>query len=204
MHPDPARATVVAAYGAASALYIEAFPDAGTAHEEDRALIAAWASSVDGPILDAGSGPGLWTVFLHDLGHDVSGIDATPEFVAHARRIRPDLSWTLGDLRDPGIADGTLGGVLVWFSLIHLVPEEVPEALRGLVRLLKPSGRLLIGFFTQPRMQAFDHRITTAWAWPTETMSAALQEAGLTVDEHHERPAPRDRINAAIVATRRA
>lgn len=195
---DPARAA--AAYGAAADLYIEQFPDVGAAHDDDRALIARWASSVDGRILDAGAGPGLWTVFLHDLGHDVSAIDATPEFVAHARRIRPELSWTLGDLRDPGIAPGSLGGVLVWFSLIHLAPEDVPEALDGLVRLLAPGGRLLIGFFTRPVLQAFDHRITTAWAWPMEAMAAALEAAHLAVEEHHERPAPRGRTNAAIAA----
>lgn len=201
---DPARDVVVAAYGAASAQYIELFPDAGAAHEDDRALIARWAASVDGPILDAGCGPGLWTVFLHDLGHDVSGIDATPEFVAHARRIRPDLAWTLGDLRDADVPPGSLGGLLIWFSLIHLAPEEVPAALDRLVRLLRPGGRVLIGFFTLPVLQAFDHRVTTAWAWPVDAMAAALEDAGLVVEERHERPASRGRINAAIVATRPA
>ena len=193
---------VAAAYGAIAARYIDLFPDADAAHEDDRSLIARWASTIDGPILDAGSGPGLWTVFLHGLGHDVSGIDMTPEFVAHARAIRPDLSWTLGDLRHPGITESTLGGVLAWFSLIHLPPEEVPAVLGGLVRLLKPGGRLLLGFFTQPRLQAFDHSVTTAWAWPMATIVSTLQDAGLTVEEHHERPAPRGRINAAIIARR--
>ncbi|WP_367888724.1 class I SAM-dependent methyltransferase [Arthrobacter woluwensis] len=39
------------------------------------------------------------------------------------------------------------GGVLAWFSLIHLDPVDVRAVLAEVHRVLAPGGRILIGFF---------------------------------------------------------
>ena len=193
---------VTEAYDAAAPRYIERIGSADLADAEDRDLIRDWATAVHGPVLDAGCGPGHWSGHLHDLGVAVEGVDATPRFVEHARRTWPGVDFRLGDLRRLDLADGSLGGVLSWFSVIHTDPEEVPGILAAFARALRPGGRLLLGFFSGDRLQPFDHRVVTAWAWPIDRLTAAVEAAGFTVESTRDRVAPNGRRNASLVAQR--
>lgn len=104
----------------------------------DRRCIESWASAVEGPILDAGCGPGHWTAHLAALGNAVRGIDPVPEFVEIARRKHPEIGYDVGSFAE--LADGSVstgragpwGGILAWYSLIHLEPEELLGALAQL------------------------------------------------------------------------
>jgi SAM-dependent methyltransferase len=194
---------VTEAYDAAAPRYIERIGSADLADAEDRDLIRDWATAVDGPVLDAGCGPGHWSGFLHDLGVAVEGVDATPRFVEHARRTWPGVEFRLGDLRRLDLADGSLGGVLSWFSVIHTDPEEVPGILAAFAGTLHPGGGLLLGFFSDDRLRPFDHRVVTAWAWPVDRMAATVEAAGFTVERTRDRLAPNGRRNASLVARRR-
>jgi SAM-dependent methyltransferase len=198
----PALSDVSAAYDAASSRYIERFASADLADVEDRDLISTWARAVSGPVLDAGCGPGHWSAHLRSLGLTVEGVDATPEFVAHARRAHPEIPFRVGDLRTTVLEPGSLGGVLAWFSLIHADPTEVPEVLASFARALAPGGSVLLGFFSGPRLHPFDHRVVTAWAWPTEELAAAVESVGLEVVRTQERVAQNGRINASLLARR--
>ena len=53
-------------------------------HPADRQLVDTWADEIEGPVIDAGCGPGHWTNYLAERGVAVRGIDFVPEFVAHA------------------------------------------------------------------------------------------------------------------------
>jgi SAM-dependent methyltransferase len=194
--------TVTSAYGAAASRYIERIGSADLADAEDRDLVRSWASDLHGPVLDAGCGPGHWSAFLHALGAEVRGVDATPEFVDHAARTWQGIDFRLGDLRRLDLADGALGGVLSWFSVIHTDPEEVPGVLAGFARALRPGGSLLLGFFSGDRLRPFDHRVVTAWAWPVARMTAAVEATGLTVLSTRDRTAPNGRRNASLLARR--
>lgn len=198
----PSVAQVAAAYDAAAPRYIERFASADLADPEDRDLIGRWARGVSGPVLDAGCGPGHWSAHLRSLGLEVKGIDATPEFVAHARRAHPEIDFALGDLRTAVLEPGSLGGVLAWFSVIHADPTEVPDVLASFGRALIPGGSLLLGFFSGPRLRLFDHRVVTAWAWPIAQLSAVVESLGLDVVWTDERPAPNGRVNASLLARR--
>ena len=197
----PTLTAVQAAYGSWAAAYIERLGSVDLAAAEDREVIAAWADGLHGPVLDAGSGPGHWSAFLHGRGLEVEGVDATPEFVEHARSTSPDITFRLGDLRALDLPGGSLGGVLAWFSLIHTDPEAVPAVLRTFADALRPGGTLLTGFFSDAELQPFDHRVVTAWAWPVPRMAEAVEAAGLTVVSRREWPTPNGRRNAAIIAT---
>src|SRR5262245_8181879 len=55
----------------------------------DRALLDYFAEQVRGrgPVVDVGCGPGQVAHYLHTRGVPVSGLDLSPEMVAHARRL---------------------------------------------------------------------------------------------------------------------
>ncbi|MGT2424910.1 class I SAM-dependent methyltransferase [Amnibacterium kyonggiense] len=198
----PDLAEVASAYDDAADRYIDLFGSIDRAGEDDRAVVGAWAADLTGPVLDAGSGPGHWSGFLQERGIAVEGVDATPRFVAHALEAHPGIPFRLGDLRELEPEPGSLGGVLAWFSLIHTAPHLVPGVLRRLARGLRPGGTMLIGFFAGDRIEPFDHRVVTAWAWPVSDLSAALVDAGLEVEAAREWRTPNGRRNAAVRASR--
>jgi hypothetical protein len=74
-------------------------------------------------------------------------MDLTPAMVEEARRRFPDGSYQVGDLRElmrpPD--DAGWGAVLAWYSLIHLAPSELPDAVGALSRPLLPGGWLVVG-----------------------------------------------------------
>ncbi|KQQ05974.1 MULTISPECIES: class I SAM-dependent methyltransferase [unclassified Rathayibacter] len=194
---------VAEAYGARASEYAALLGSVEDSDERDRALIASWAASLEGPVLDAGCGPGHWTAFVHGLGLDVVGLDLVPEFLALARSRFPEVPFRCGSLRDPGVAHGSLGGILAWYSLIHLPPQDLPGAVAEFGRCLAPGGRLLIGFFEGPRVEAFDHAVTTAWFHPLDDLQAAVERAGLDVVHRSRRTAPGARDHGELLAVRR-
>src|SRR5690606_28258078 len=63
-----------------------------------------------------------------------------------AHRRHPGGRYEVGDLRSlmrPRDADGW-GAVLAWYSLVHLAPAEVPDAVAALARPLRPGGLLVL------------------------------------------------------------
>ncbi|MDL4772117.1 MULTISPECIES: class I SAM-dependent DNA methyltransferase [Thermomonosporaceae] len=115
-----------------------------------RAMLTAFAETVRaagaGPVADLGSGPGLVTAFLHSLGLDVSGLDLSPAMVELARRDHPGLRFDEGSMTDLDIPDGTLAGVVAWYSIIHTPAELLPDVFAGFHRVLAPGGHLLVAF----------------------------------------------------------
>ena len=73
-------------------------PPAG--YLQDVRRIESWGGGVDGPILDAGCGPGHWTAHLSALGHEACGVDPVPAFVQIARREHPGTEYRLGSFAD--------------------------------------------------------------------------------------------------------
>lgn len=190
------------AYALRATEYAGVLGDMGVVHPEDRATVARWAGSVDGRVLDVGCGPGHWTGFLAGAGLDVAGVDPVPAFVEHARRTYPGLSFEVGAAEHLHDDEGSLGGVLAWYSLVHHAPEAIDAALREVARVLRPGGRLLVGFFEGPVTTSFDHAVVTAWRWPVDELAGRLVAAGLTVLETTTRSTPGSRPHAAIVAER--
>lgn len=173
---------------------------------QDRDHLEGWAARVDGPILDLGCGPGHWTAHLADRGHEVRGIDPVPAFVAIARARRPDVDVRLGGVDDlPGVSgpDGGYGGILAWYSLIHLDPAALPGALAAIRGALRPGGRLLLGLFdggdaTGP--EPFDHAVVTAYRWPAPVVVDLLRAARLEPVNVVRRTDPGSRPHLAIEA----
>ncbi|MFE6507881.1 class I SAM-dependent methyltransferase [Nocardioides sp. NPDC057767] len=180
-----------AAYDGRAAEYIDLFGTIDKLAEQDRDTITTWRDSTTGRLLDAGCGPGLWSQELTDGGvREVVGIDASTEFVAAARARYPDVDFQQADLAALPLGDGSIGGILAWYSIIHTPPAELQGILAEFARVLTPGGSALIGFFDGHPGEAFDHAVHTAYYWSAEALAELLAPLGFTVGQASARQAP--------------
>lgn len=175
------------AYDSVAEIYAEKFGDTLRDLPLERGLLAAFAELVRAaggrPVADLGCGPGHITAHLHGLGLAAFGVDLSPEMIGLARRARPDLPFEVGSMTALDLADGTLGGVLSRFSLIHTPPQAVPGILAEFHRVLAPGGLLLLSFpdtdGPDESTQSYDHTVALAYRWWPDHLSGLLRQAGL-------------------------
>jgi ubiquinone/menaquinone biosynthesis C-methylase UbiE len=116
----------------------------------DRAVLDCFAedlvASTDACVLDIGCGVGRVTSYLHEHGLNVRGIDLSPEMIATARTAHPHLTFDVAPMTRLPAADGCLTATVLWYSITHTPPADLPVVWNELVRVLTPSGRLLVAF----------------------------------------------------------
>jgi SAM-dependent methyltransferase len=110
------------------------------------ALIARFWPDPSGRLLEAGCGPAANGLNLAQRGAEVTGVDLSPNAVASAqqefgRRGVPGR-FVRGDVRALPFADSEFDFVYAGGVVEHF--HELDEALRELLRVLRPDGRLLI------------------------------------------------------------
>lgn len=186
-----------ASYDAIAAGYAEMFRAGLGADPWARATLSAFAEVVRGRVLDVGCGPGWVTAYLRDRGADVVGMDLSGAMLALARRECPDTGFAAGSLTALPVADGVLGGVAAWYSLIHVPLRAVPGALTELRRVLVPGGHLLLGFQVgdEPRhyAEAFGRQVDlTFHRLRPDRIAGALDRAGFEVTVRVDRAAAGD------------
>jgi ubiquinone/menaquinone biosynthesis C-methylase UbiE len=147
--PDFLRDTR-ASYDAAAAAYAERFGDELGAKPLDRGMLAGFAELVRaagaGPVADVGCGTGRVTAYLDGLGLPTFGIDLSPGMIEVARRTYPGLRFEVGSMLALDLPDASLGGLLAWYSVIHIPDDRVPEAFAEFFRVLAPGGLALLAF----------------------------------------------------------
>ncbi len=151
-----------------------------------RAMLAAFAELVDGPVADVGCGPGHVTAHLAGLGLDVSGMDLSPKMIDIARRAHPGLRFDVGSMTALDFPDGELGGLVSWWSIFHLPPEVLPEVFAEFHRTLAPGGRLLIGFHVGDERlspeKSYGHPVSyDAYLLQPDHLAELLGQAGFEV-----------------------
>jgi ubiquinone/menaquinone biosynthesis C-methylase UbiE len=95
-----------------------------------------------GVALDAACGTGRHSAYLASLGHNVIGVDTSPEMLAVARERVPEGEFYEADLHDLPLADGSVDLVVCAIALIHVA--DLAQVLGEFVRVLRPNGHLVI------------------------------------------------------------
>jgi SAM-dependent methyltransferase len=178
-------------YDTVAESYAEMFHDRLARYPDVRGALAWFAEllrDVGGPVLDAGCGTGLLTGHLRDLGVEAFGIDLSPGMLAIARRDHPDLRFEIGSITDLDVPDSSVGGVLAFYSVIHVPDAEIPAVLAHFHRVLRPGGVTMIGFHVGDRRnhktQGYGGHPMNVYVHqrPIDRMATWLRQAGFTIE----------------------
>ena len=174
-------------YDLTAAEYAERFHDHLQDRPLDRAMLTGFAELMDrdAVVADVGCGTGATSRMLADLGLDVLGIDLSPNMLAEARRLNPDLRFEVGSMTNLDLDDGRCDGICAWYSVIHIPDEQLPQVFSEFHRVLRPGGCVLVAFQVgeQPRefKQMFGEQLSlTFYRRQPDTVAVLLDEAGLT------------------------
>ncbi|RSM58994.1 SAM-dependent methyltransferase [Amycolatopsis sp. WAC 01376] len=145
-----------------------------------------------GPVADVGCGPGHTAALLRELGVDAFGIDLSPAMIEIARREHPDVRFEVGSMTDLKVDEGSLAGVLAWWSLIHIPDEVVPGVLARFHRIVRPGGMVAVGFHVgdEPEDKTSGNgdqstRAADGYLRRPSRVADWLREAGFTVEAQH-------------------
>ena len=135
------RVSTVTAYEQHSASYDA---DAGGGlFATDEPVVAGYLSGREpGIALDAACGTGRFAEFLAKRGHQVIGVDSSPDMLAHARRRVPDGEFHVAELDRLPLPDDSVNVIVCALALVH-VPRLHP-VLAEFARVLRPGGDLVI------------------------------------------------------------
>ena len=125
-------------YDALAVDYEARFRDELAGKPRDRELLEELAAAVGDPVLEIGCGPGQVGAYVHARGRRVVGVDLSREMVALARGRLGDA--LVADMRELPIAPESAGGVVAFYSVIHL-PRADLAARAARVPAGAPSGR---------------------------------------------------------------
>lgn len=183
-----------ASYDAVAEGYAKRFGPDLSDRPWDRAALGVLVEEVGAgaAVADLGCGPGRASGWLAGHGVRPVGIDLSPGMLAIARREHPEVEFREGNLLALPAGDGEFDAATAFYSLIHLGPERLPAALVEIGRVLRPGGLLLFVFHvgTEVRhlQEWLDQRIDLDFHYlDPELMTAALAEAGFTVQARVER-----------------
>lgn len=137
-------------------------------HAEERTVrvqYAAWAAQYDAPgnpmvmaeepvvhgmlaqyptgvALDAACGTGRHAVYLASLGHEVVGVDLSPEMVEFAKAKAPSARFEVGDITALSLPANSVDLVVCTLALTHF--SRLEEPLAEIARVVRPGGRVVL------------------------------------------------------------
>lgn len=100
----------------------------------------------DMKILDAGCGPGFFSIILSEAGFDVTGIDLSVEMIkqaeGNAEAMETDPAFLVMDIEAPDFKENTFD-LIVSRNVVWSL-EDPEKAYENWLRILKPGGKVLV------------------------------------------------------------
>ena len=106
-------------------------------------------------LLDLACGKGRHSIFLNQLGYDVTGVDLSEESIQHASQFENEqLRFAVHDMREP--LTQQFDFVLNLFTSFGYfeTEEENQQAITTMAKALKPGGKLVIDFMNAKKVLA--------------------------------------------------
>ncbi len=177
--------SVRAAYDIASEAYARKFVDELDHKPLDRELLQQFAAIVgtQRPVLDIGCGPGHTTAHLTSLGLSAIGVDLSPKMIDIASQTFPRVRFEVGDFCSLRHESSSIAGVLAFYCIVHLKPDQLIPAFTELYRVLSDDGVLLLSFHVGTEVIHAENFLDTDAVldftfFEQEQIEAALQAVG--------------------------
>lgn len=188
--PDDTRAS----YDSVARQYADAIAGELADKPFDRDFLDRFADLVRdrGHVVELGAGPGHVAAYLAQGGVDVSALDLSPQMVDQAKRLFPGIQAVVGDMLDLPYANGSLAGVVAFYSIVHFDDDQVATAFKEMTRVLRTGGYVALAFHvgdeTVHREQWWDMPVVLDSRFlPVDLVTRLLAEAGLEVLSAEER-----------------
>ena len=112
--------------------------------------------------------------------------------IDEARRLNPCIEFHQGNMLSLDVEDGTWGGIVAFYSIIHVPRSRIAAALVEMKRALRPGGMLLLGFHIGDETLHLDEwwgqRVTLDFHFfRPEEMVDSLRAVGFEIEEIVER-----------------
>jgi predicted methyltransferase len=125
--------------------------------------------------------------------------------IENARRLHPHCTFGVASATELDVADGSLAGVLGWWSLFNLPRDVLPEVLASFARALMPGGQLIVathvGSDDLVRTEAYGG-VPVSWTthrWQPEQLAGLVEAAGLRLTAELRLPADGQQLWGPVV-----
>lgn len=130
--------------------------------------------------------------YLATRGVDVSALDLSGAMVDEAKRLFPGLQAVVGDMLDLPYTNGSLAGVVAFYSIIHFDDAQLEQAFNEMTRVLRTGGYVALAFHVGDEVvhheQWWDMPVVLdARFLPVVLVTRLLEKAGLEVESVEER-----------------
>lgn len=104
-------------------------------------------------VLDLAAGTGTSSEPFADAGVDVVACDFSVGMLKVGKRRRPDIDFIAGDATNLPFADNSFDASTISFGLRNVMDPK--KALREMLRVTKPGGKLVVAEFSHPTFAPF-------------------------------------------------
>lgn len=185
---DSTTVEIRLAYDQAAEAYAEKYQHELDQKPLDREWLQEFATLIGPgrPVLDLGCGPGYTTAHLNALGLDVTGLDLSPAMIAKAAALFPTSRFIEGDFAHLPFPPASVSGIVAFYCIVHLAPEQLPSVFAEMARVLEAGGIMLLAFHVGTEVVRASQFLGTNATldftfFEPVTVTAALESIGITI-----------------------